>query len=175
MTCPGKVRFYTSKHWFLIDLTSDFSHSHHLFLYPGCMSLIQTTLQLSRKLLIIITPGASAEKSSDAPEAYDLTLGLHQALVQGETAVIVIQLGQMQDYTHLPLGLQHLLCKNSPLLWRDGESSPNSRFWKRVRYRMPAASSYQRSRVKSRSRHGLLVWCKRCISGPDSREASDRS
>lgn len=78
------------------------------------MSLVQTKIQLSRKLLIILTPGASAEKSSDSPEAYDLQVGLHQALVQGETGVILIQLGQMQDYTHLPLGLQHLLCKNSP-------------------------------------------------------------
>lgn len=125
------------------------------------MNLIQTKIQLSRRLIIILTPGASAEKSSDSPEEYDLQVGLHQALVQGETGVILIQLGQMQDYTHLPLGLQHLLCKNSPLLWRDGESSPNSRFWKRVRYRMPAASSYQRSRVKSRSLtascQGLLV------------------
>ncbi len=163
---PGEgTLLYIYKHWFFINLTSDFSHSRRLFLYPDCMSLIQSKLQLSRKLLIILTPGAC--KSSDAPEAYDLTLGLHQALVQGETAVILIQLGRMQDYTHLPLGLQHLLCKNSPLPWRDGESSPNSRFWKRVRCRMPAASSYQRSLTASR--HGLLVWWKRCISGPGAR------
>lgn len=143
----------------------DFSHSSSPSSLPvsspDCMNLIQNKIQLSRRLIIILTPGASAEKSSDSPEAYDLQVGLHQALVQGETGVVLIQLGQMQDYTHLPLGLQHLLCKNSPLLWRDSESSPNSRFWKRVRYRMPAASSYQRSRVKSRSLmascQGLLV------------------
>uniref|UniRef100_A0A673HAW0 TIR domain-containing protein n=1 Tax=Sinocyclocheilus rhinocerous TaxID=307959 RepID=A0A673HAW0_9TELE len=106
---------------------------------PGedCINLIETEIQLSRRLIIILTPGASTDKSSVSPEAYDLQVGLHQVLVQGETGVILIQLGQMQDYTHLPLGLQHLLCKNSPLLWRDGESSPNSRFWKRVRYQMP--------------------------------------
>uniref|UniRef100_A0A671QEN1 TIR domain-containing protein n=1 Tax=Sinocyclocheilus anshuiensis TaxID=1608454 RepID=A0A671QEN1_9TELE len=106
---------------------------------PGedCINLIETEIQLSRRLIIILTPGASTDKSNVSPEAYDLQVGLHQALVQGETGVILIQLGQMQDYTHLPLGLQHLLCKNSPLLWRDGESSPNSRFWKRVRYQMP--------------------------------------
>ncbi|XP_059417279.1 interleukin-1 receptor-like 1 [Carassius carassius] len=120
---------------------------------PGedCMNLIETEIQLSRRLIIVLTPGASTDKSSDSPEAYDLQVGLHQALVQGETGVILIQLGQMQDYTHLPLGLQHLLCKNSPLLWRDGESSPNSRFWKRVRYQMPVVSSFQRS-----SRRGSL-------------------
>uniref|UniRef100_A0A672MJ55 TIR domain-containing protein n=1 Tax=Sinocyclocheilus grahami TaxID=75366 RepID=A0A672MJ55_SINGR len=106
---------------------------------PGedCINLIETEIQLSRRLIIILTSGASTDKSSVSPEAYDLQVGLHQALVQGATGVILIQLGQMRDYTHLPLGLQHLLCKNSPLLWRDGESSPNSRFWKRVRYQMP--------------------------------------
>uniref|UniRef100_A0A8C2K5T4 Interleukin-1 receptor-like 1 n=1 Tax=Cyprinus carpio TaxID=7962 RepID=A0A8C2K5T4_CYPCA len=119
---------------------------------PGedCMNLIETEIQLSRRLIIILTPEASTDKSSVSPEAYDLQVGLHQALVQGETGVILIQLGKMQDYTHLPLGLQHLLSKNSPLLWRDGESSPNSRFWKRVRYQMPVVSSCQRS-SKSRS------------------------
>ncbi|XP_016108588.1 interleukin-1 receptor-like 1 [Sinocyclocheilus grahami] len=131
---------------------------------PGedCINLIETEIQLSRRLIIILTSGASTDKSSVSPEAYDLQVGLHQALVQGATGVILIQLGQMRDYTHLPLGLQHLLCKNSPLLWRDGESSPNSRFWKRVRYQMPVASSCQKS---SRSRswkasfqyQGLLV------------------
>ncbi|XP_077071962.1 interleukin-1 receptor-like 1 isoform X2 [Siphateles boraxobius] len=115
---------------------------------PGedCMNLIETKIQLSRRLIIILTPGTS----SISPTAYDLQVGLHQALVQGETGVIVIQLGQMQDYTHLPLGLQHLLCKNNPLLWRDGQTSPTSRFWKRVRYRMPVASSHQRRSSKKR-------------------------
>ncbi|RXN16986.1 interleukin-1 receptor-like 1 [Labeo rohita] len=112
---------------------------------PDCMSLIEAKIQLSRRLIIILTPRASADKSSVSSEAYDLQLGLYQALVQGETSVILIQLGKMQDYTHLPLGLQHLLRKTSPLLWKDSESSPTSRFWKQVRYQMPAASSCQRS------------------------------
>ncbi|KAK9968970.1 hypothetical protein ABG768_027187 [Culter alburnus] len=114
---------------------------------PGedCMDLTESKIQLSRRLIIILTP----ETSTTSSAAYDLELGLHQALVQGETGVILIQLGKMQDYTHLPLGLQHLLCKNSPLLWRDGETSPNSRFWKRVRYRMPVASSHWRSSLRN--------------------------
>ncbi|XP_067300734.1 interleukin-1 receptor-like 1 [Pseudorasbora parva] len=111
------------------------------------MNLIETKIQLSRRLIIILTP----ETSTSSPAAYDLQVGLHEALVQGETGVILIQLGQMQDYTHLPLGLQHLLSKSSPLVWRAGESSPSSRFWKRVRYRMPVASSHQRSGANNRS------------------------
>ncbi|XP_056322064.1 interleukin-1 receptor-like 1 [Danio aesculapii] len=109
-------------------------------------NLIQTQIQLSRRLLIIL----SAEGVGGSAEAYDLQAGLHQTLVQGETPVIIIQLGLMQDYSHLPLGLQHLLRKRSALLWRGGEASLNSRFWKRVRYRMPAASAtIRRSRASN--------------------------
>lgn len=110
---------------------------------PDCMNLTET-IQLSRRLIFIITPGHGS-----CPELYDVQVGLHQALVQGDTGVILIQLEEMKDYTHLSLGLQHLLKKNPPLLWRDGEK-PGSRFWKLVRYRMPVPSR-ERDCVKKTS------------------------
>nr|XP_055072072.1 interleukin-1 receptor-like 1 [Misgurnus anguillicaudatus] len=108
---------------------------------PGedCMSLIETKIELSRRLIFMITPGNREQEHSGSPEAYDVQVGLHQALVQGDTAVILIQLEEIQDYTHLPLGLQHLLKNNPPLQWRDGEKT-NSRFWRQVRYRLPIPS-----------------------------------
>ncbi|XP_073710848.1 interleukin-1 receptor-like 1 isoform X2 [Misgurnus anguillicaudatus] len=108
---------------------------------PGedCMSLIETKIELSRRLIFMITPGNREQEHSGSPEAYDVQVGLHQALVQGDTAVILIQLEEIQDYTHLPLGLQHLLKNNPPLQWRDGEKT-SSRFWKQVRYRLPVPS-----------------------------------
>ncbi|XP_051997984.1 interleukin-1 receptor-like 1 [Xyrauchen texanus] len=115
---------------------------------PGedSINLIEMKIQLSRRLIFILTPGTSIDQSSISPEAYDLQVGLHHALVQGDTGVILIQLGETQDYTLLPLGLQHLLHKNSPLMWREERLSPNSRFWKQVRYRMPVPSSCQTNR-----------------------------
>ncbi|KAA0715405.1 Interleukin-1 receptor-like 1 [Triplophysa tibetana] len=118
---------------------------------PGedCMDLIESKIQLSRRLIFIITPGCGAHEHGSSPEVYDAQQGLHQALVQGDIGVIVIQLEDMHNYTHLPLGLQHLLKKSPPLLWRDGRK-PGSRFWKQVRYRMPVPSC-QRDHVKKTS------------------------
>ncbi|XP_073668044.1 interleukin-1 receptor-like 1 isoform X2 [Paramisgurnus dabryanus] len=108
---------------------------------PGedCMNLIETKIELSRRLIFMISPGNREHEHSVSLEAYDVQVGLHQALVQGDTAVILIQLEEIQDYTHLPLGLQHLLKNNPPLQWRDGEKT-SSRFWKQVRYRLPVPS-----------------------------------
>ncbi|XP_056610903.1 interleukin-1 receptor-like 1 isoform X2 [Triplophysa dalaica] len=118
---------------------------------PGedCMNLIETKIQLSRRLIFIITTGRGAHEHGSSPEVYDVQVGLHQALVQGDIGVILIQLEDMHNYTHLPLGLQHLLKKSPPLLWRDG-GKPGSRFWKLVRYQMPVPSC-QRDRVKKTS------------------------
>lgn len=70
-------------------------------------------------------------------------IGFHHVLMQTEMKVILIQLGDTgpQGYTHLPPSLQHLIRKSPPIKWPEGSQGAaawNSRFWKRVRYLMPA-------------------------------------
>ncbi|XP_029935957.1 interleukin-1 receptor-like 1 isoform X1 [Myripristis murdjan] len=116
------------------------------------LELVESRIRLSRRLIVILTPGPdsgsevlgqkNASSENLGVSGYDWQVGLHEALVQREMSVIMIQLGHMQSYTHLPPGLQHLVRKSAPIRWREGSRGAakwNSRFWKRVRYMMPAA------------------------------------
>ncbi|XP_040914064.1 interleukin-1 receptor-like 1 isoform X2 [Toxotes jaculatrix] len=133
---------------------------YQLFIYgrddiPGedRLERVENSVKQSRRLIVILTPGpGSGSKCTDQGSAFpqdsviggfDWQVGLHHALVQREMSVILIQLGDTgpKGYSHLPVGLQHLIRKSAPLKWPEGSrgaASWNSRFWKRVRYLMPA-------------------------------------
>ncbi|KAM9347791.1 interleukin-1 receptor-like 1 [Symphorus nematophorus] len=117
------------------------------------VELVEDRMKQSRRLMVILTPGSGsgseiadhcpASPQISAGGGFDWQVGLHHVLVQREMSVILIQLGDTgsQGYTHLPPGLQHLIRKSAPLRWPEGSrgaSAWNSRFWKRVRYLMPA-------------------------------------
>lgn len=76
-------------------------------------------------------------------------VGFHHALVQTEMKVILIQFGDPgpQGYANLSPSLQHLIHKSVPIKWPEssrGATAWNSRFWKRVRYLMPATPAMKR-------------------------------
>ncbi|XP_044073762.1 interleukin-1 receptor-like 1 isoform X2 [Siniperca chuatsi] len=117
------------------------------------LELVEDRMKQSRRLMVILTPGLGSgsvitDQHLSSPEnseigGFDWQVGLHYALVQREMTVILIQLGntEPQGYTHLPPGLQHLIRKSAPIRWPEdsrGAAAWNSRFWKRVRYLMPA-------------------------------------
>lgn len=114
------------------------------------VALVEDSMTQSRRLLVILTLGSGSEVADQHPSlhdsvtgGFDWQVGLHHALVQREMSVILIQLGETgpQGYKHLPVGLQHLIRKSAPLRWPESSrdaAACNSRFWKRVRYLMPA-------------------------------------
>ncbi|XP_053733262.1 interleukin-1 receptor-like 1 [Synchiropus splendidus] len=114
------------------------------------LELVEKRMKCSRRLMIILTP-ASSFSSTDCELAsarelafagFDWQVGIHHVLVQREMSVILVQLGDTdQEYSHLPAGLQHLIRKSTPIKWPEklkNASKANSRFWKKVRYLMPA-------------------------------------
>lgn len=112
-----------------------------IFVSPDCTELTETRMQQSRRLIAVLPPGVSQYEGATASLCYAWHVGLHRALIEQQLRVILIQLEDMKDYSHLPLGLQHLLQKTPPLRWdeRSGQATcPASRFWKQVRYMMPA-------------------------------------
>lgn len=110
------------------------------------LELVEERIRKSRRLIVILTPGSGSEVTESyngsALGGYDWQVGLHQALVQRDLSVILIQLGDTGPggYSHLPPGLQHLIQRSAPLRWPQETQAArmNSRFWKRVRYLMPA-------------------------------------
>lgn len=70
-------------------------------------------------------------------------MGLQHALVKRDSNVILIQLGDLgpQGYRCLYPNFQRLIHQSAPIKWQEGSRGSaawNSRFWKRVRYLMPA-------------------------------------
>uniref|UniRef100_G3N8U6 Uncharacterized protein n=1 Tax=Gasterosteus aculeatus aculeatus TaxID=481459 RepID=G3N8U6_GASAC len=113
------------------------------------LELVEGRMKQSRRLMVILPPGSGPESESAVSlqppviGGYDWQVGLHHALLQREMSVILVQLGDVgpRGYSHLPAGLQHLILKSAPVRWREeapGAASGSSRFWKRVRYLMPA-------------------------------------
>ncbi|XP_076603926.1 interleukin-1 receptor-like 1 [Chaetodon auriga] len=116
------------------------------------LELVEVRMKQSRRLMVILTQssGSGSDIRDQHPAllqnsvgGFDWQVGLHHALLLREMSVILIQLGDTGPggYTHLPPGLQHLIRKHAPIRWPEGSRGAaawNSRFWKRVRYLMPA-------------------------------------
>lgn len=69
---------------------------------------------------------------------YELESGLHKALVERKIKIILIEYMPISDYNFLPKSLA-LLPSWRVVQWKKDQSLPlNSRFWKNLRYLMPA-------------------------------------
>ncbi|KAM9804540.1 interleukin-1 receptor-like 1 [Neosynchiropus ocellatus] len=115
------------------------------------LELLEKRLKCSRRLMVILTP-ASGSKSTDCESAspqefafggFDWHVGIQHVLVQTKMSIILVQLGDgdPQGCSHLPAGLQHLIRKSALIKWSEKPKNAckaNARFWKKVRYLMPA-------------------------------------
>ncbi|XP_009871621.1 PREDICTED: interleukin-18 receptor 1, partial [Apaloderma vittatum] len=94
---------------------------------------IHSFIDKSRRLIIILSQNYVSDRA-----IYELESGLHKALVERKTKIILIEYMPISDYNFLPESLS-LLPSKRVVKWEKDKSLPvNSRFWKNLRYLMPA-------------------------------------
>ncbi|XP_010176984.1 PREDICTED: interleukin-18 receptor 1 [Mesitornis unicolor] len=94
---------------------------------------IHSFIDKSRRLIIILSQNYVSDRA-----IYELESGLHKALVERKTNIILIEYMPISDYNFLPESLS-LLPSKRVVKWKKDKSLPvNSRFWKNLRYLMPA-------------------------------------
>ncbi|XP_038626208.1 interleukin-18 receptor 1 [Tachyglossus aculeatus] len=96
---------------------------------------VQSLIEKSRRLIIVLS-----QKYMRGPK-YELSSGLHNALVEKKIQIILIEFLPLNESDYLPQSLE-LLKPHSILKWKGEKSLPhNSRFWKNLRYLMPVKGS----------------------------------
>ncbi|XP_040392312.1 interleukin-18 receptor 1 isoform X2 [Cygnus olor] len=94
---------------------------------------IHSFIDKSRRLIIVLSQNYISDTA-----IYELESGLHKALVERKTKIILIEYMPISDYNFLPESLS-LLPSKRVVKWKKDKSLPvNSRFWKNLRYLMPA-------------------------------------
>ncbi|XP_010176449.1 interleukin-18 receptor 1, partial [Antrostomus carolinensis] len=97
---------------------------------------IHSFIDKSRRLIIILSQNYVSDRA-----IYELESGLHKALVERKTKIILIEYMPISDYNFFPESLS-LLPSKRVVKWKKDKSLPvNSRFWKNLRYLMPAKAT----------------------------------
>nr|XP_033805750.1 interleukin-18 receptor 1-like [Geotrypetes seraphini]XP_033805751.1 interleukin-18 receptor 1-like [Geotrypetes seraphini]XP_033805752.1 interleukin-18 receptor 1-like [Geotrypetes seraphini] len=115
---------------------------------------IHSFIEKSRRLIIVLTRNYMSDKAM-----YEIESGLHIALVEKKIQVILIEFKPLRDFKFIPDALSLLQSKRI-VKWKAKNSvPPNSRFWKNVRYLMPAKPAKSSANMFSNP----LFWVQKCI------------
>ncbi|XP_072207024.1 interleukin-1 receptor type 1-like [Excalfactoria chinensis] len=118
---------------------------------PGeaVVSVADETFKQSRRLMIIL--GSETFSCVQLEDASEQQLAMYSALIRDETQVILIEMDEMQDYSSMPESIRYIKEKHGAIQWKGDFSekycSANTRFWKNVRYQMPAKRKVSFSEV----------------------------
>uniref|UniRef100_A0A670Y4N1 Interleukin 1 receptor like 2 n=1 Tax=Pseudonaja textilis TaxID=8673 RepID=A0A670Y4N1_PSETE len=112
---------------------------------PGqaVISIVDKMIKLSRRVIIILMPDLYCGGRQNLFSEQELAV--YSALIQEETKVILIQLDKIKDFNSIPESLRYLKQKHGILTWSgtftETTEMATTRFWKNVRYQMPASPS----------------------------------
>ncbi|NWY77060.1 ILRL2 protein, partial [Erithacus rubecula] len=118
---------------------------------PGeaVVSVADETLKQSRRLMIIL--GSETSRCCLLEDTSEQQLAMYNALIRDGIQVILIEMGEIQDYTSMPESIRYIKQKHGAVQWKGDFSekscSANTRFWKKVRYQMPPRKKVSYSEV----------------------------
>ncbi|NWS80281.1 IL1R1 protein, partial [Toxostoma redivivum] len=118
---------------------------------PGeaVVSVADETLKQSRRLMIIL--GSETSRCCLLEDTCEQQLAMYNALIRDGIQVILIEMGEIQDYTSMPESIRYIKQKHGAIQWKGDFSekccSANTRFWKNVRYQMPPRKKVSYSEV----------------------------
>ncbi|KAM8819806.1 LOW QUALITY PROTEIN: interleukin-18 receptor 1 [Eudromia elegans] len=122
---------------------------------------IHSFIEKSRRLIIILSQNYISDRA-----IYELESGLHKALVERKTKIILIEYMPIRGYNFLPESLS-LLSSQRVVRWKKDKSLPvNSRFWKNLRYLMPAKPTKSNTKWVYNNldldSEGVQIWTEGC-------------
>ncbi|XP_048208420.1 interleukin-1 receptor type 1 [Perognathus longimembris pacificus] len=109
-------------------------------------------IKKSRRLIIVLVRDVSG--FSWLSHSTEEQLVMYNALIQDGIKIVLLELEKIEDYEKMPESIKFIKQKHGVIRWsgdlREGPQSSKTRFWKKVRYYMPA-----QQRLPS-SKHQLL-------------------
>lgn len=136
----------------------------HALCFSDFVKVTNENIKKSRRVIVILvreTLGFSWLGSSSEEQ-----IVMYNALIQDGIKVILLELEKIQDYEKMPESIKFIKQKHGAIQWsgdltEERSQSAKTRFWKNVRYHMPA-------RQPPSSKHPLLF----PVTRPDSNEKS---
>lgn len=146
---------------------------YKLFIYgrddyvgEDAIEVTNENIKKSRRLIIVLVTDISG--FSWLGHSSEEQIVMYNALIQEGIKVVLLELEKIQDYEKMPESIKFIKQKQGAIRWsgdlREGPQSIKTRFWKHVRYHMPA------QRRSPSSKHQLLSMA----NGSDSKEQHQR-
>lgn len=132
---------------------------YKLFIYgrddqagEATIDVTNENIRKSRRLIIILVrdTGGFGWLTQSSEEQ----IAIYNALIREGIKVVLLELEKIQDYEKMPKSIQFIKQKHGAICWsgdfKERQKSAETRFWKHLRYHMPA------QRRPPLSRHSLL-------------------
>ncbi|XP_075121229.1 interleukin-1 receptor type 1-like [Leptodactylus fuscus] len=111
---------------------------------PGqaIMDLVDESISRSRRVIIVLGNMICEERGDD----FEQKIAMYDALIRNKIKVILIEMEKIIDYTNMPESIKYIKQKQGVVRWKgeftEAALSPNTRFWKNIRYQMPPAQRH---------------------------------